>query len=171
MIDFILKYRTRVQQNRNDRVKKLIPYEDIHDVALLFDACDYYKMPPIIYALEREGKRVRAWSYSSREIADFECTLRLSMLNMKSLNFWFMPKKHIVNDFVNYPAQLLLDVSQVYNPVLEYLSVCSKAPFKAGFKAEDPRRYDLVYDIRKTQGIIEENVSHLLFYLKNLREK
>ena len=77
----------------------------------------------------------------------------------------------LISTDLGYPADWLLDLSQRANPVTEYLTAVSQAPFRTGFKVDCPRIYDFVLDIRPTAYDLQENAASLLFYLRNLKLK
>ncbi|MBQ7163431.1 MAG: hypothetical protein IJR64_07565 [Bacteroidales bacterium] len=170
MISCFLKYRTRAARRR-PRKRQWMEYAAVGRVAMLFDYPDYEKAMAVKAGLEADGKQVRAWSYSEVEMSDTELSPSLRVLNNNHLNFFFLPKKYILDDYLGYPADWLLDLSQRANPVTEYLTAVSQAPFRTGFKVDCPRIYDFVLDIRPTAYDLQENAASLLFYLRNLKLK
>ncbi|MBQ9202131.1 MAG: hypothetical protein IJ154_07175 [Bacteroidales bacterium] len=170
MISFFLRNKTRTAR-RSRRSRRWMEYRAVGRVAMLFDYADYAQAMDIKAELEADGKQVRAWSWAEVEMNDTAWSPSIRMLNDSHLNFFFLPRKYIMDDYLGYPADLLLDLSQRSNPLTEYLTACSPAGFRAGFKVAYPKIYDFVLDIRPTAYDLSENAGDLLFYLRNLKLK
>lgn len=144
-------------------------FGDVRRIVMHFDYPDYDKAMRVKRELEKEGKKVFAWTYSQIERDNTALSSDVHVLTDRHLNFFFLPKKYVLANYTGQHADMLLDLSQTQNPLMEYLTLASGCPFRVGFKADDPSIYDFVLDISHSSSDLDENAATLLFYLKSLR--
>lgn len=56
----------------------------------------------------------------------------LKCVKKSDLNFWYIPQSADINEFINTPYEILIDVNTNYYFPAEYITVLSKAEFKVG---------------------------------------
>lgn len=91
-------------------------------------------------------------------------------LTVKDLDFWGLPKKEKVDDFVNIRFELLLNIALEDNLVLDYLTALSQAKFKVGSSQKADNYFDLNINIDENRDPMYL-AKQQIFYLAQLNKK
>lgn len=146
-------------------------FDQVKSIAILCDAADYWQAMAFQAKLQAMGKKVRVWFYAEVEDPIWDYAPSRRFLTRHHLDFFFFPKKYLLDDFQGFPADMLMNLSRSSQSVLEYLSLQSPAHFRVAFDAQKAKYYDFVLSVDPENSSFEENAESLLFYLKNLRLK
>jgi len=84
------------------------------------------------------------------------------------LNFFSIPKSHIVDRFILEPFDMLINCTVTQYFPVEYISQLSVAKCKVGIMREGDLCYDLMIDIQKNRTI-GYFLKNLEIYLANIR--
>jgi hypothetical protein len=77
----------------------------------------------------------------------------INLFSRKELSWSMIPKTTLVNDFIDKPFDVLLDLSlNDFFPV-EYIARLSKSKFKIGRYTMDHNAYDLMFDIHEDNNL------------------
>ena len=91
-------------------------------------------------------------------------------LTVKDLDFWGLPKKEKVDEFLKIRFELLLNIAPENNLVLDYVTALSQAKFKVGSSPKTKNYFDLNINIdenRDPMYIAKQQI----FYLAQLNKK
>lgn len=91
-------------------------------------------------------------------------------LTVKDLDFWGLPKKEKVDDFINIRFELLLNIALEDNLVLDYLTALSQAKFKVGSSQKVNNFFDLNINIDENRDAMYL-AKQQIFYLAQLNKK
>ncbi|MFA6590036.1 MAG: hypothetical protein WCS66_06810 [Bacteroidales bacterium] len=172
MVDFFLKRKIKELRRQHKRNKRFMNYTDLQRVCILFDMADYEYIAPLVDKLIADGKDVMAWTYAARGIAFSDYPSCYHVITDRDLTFCYFPKKYLMNRYLGFPADLLIDLCYIPHALNEYFVASSPALYRLGLKTADPLWYDMIVDIRgQEKEEMEKNAADVLFYLKNLRVK
>ncbi len=172
MVDFFLKRKIKELRRNHSRSKRFMNYAELKRVSLLFDIADYGHVTPLVDQLLADGKEVMVWTYAARGIDSNDYPPYFNVISDRDLTFCYFPKKYLMDRYLGYPADLLIDLC--YNPhaLNEFFVATSPALYRLGLKTADPIWYDMIVDIRgQEKEEMEKNAADVLFYLKSLRVK
>lgn len=170
MKNIVIRKKTKQLQEKA-RLKALKEFKDVKRIAILFDGVDFLQADAFRKELEAMGKVVRCWSYAEVDSPEWEYSPVYRFLTRRHLNFLRMPKCYIQDDFLGFPADMLMNLSMSHHEVPEYMAMLSQADFRVSFQADRAKYYDFVLALSAEQMDFKENADNLLFYLKNLRLK
>lgn len=91
-------------------------------------------------------------------------------LTVKDLDFWGLPKKEKVDEFLSIKFEILLNIAMENNLVLEYLTALSKAQFKVGSSPNKKNYFDMNINIGENTEPMYL-AKQQIFYLAQLNKK
>jgi len=91
-------------------------------------------------------------------------------LTVKDLDFWGLPKKDKVEEFINIRFELLLNIALEDNLVLDYITALSQAKFKVGSSLKTKNYFDLNINIDENRDSMYL-AKQQIFYLAQLNKK
>ena len=89
---------------------------------------------------------------------------------MKDLDFWGLPKKDKVDEFINIRFEVLFNIALEDNLVLDYITALSQARFKVGSTQIINNYFDLNINIGENQDAVYL-AKQQIFYLAQLNKK
>jgi hypothetical protein len=143
---FLKKEFERIKNNRH---KQVSTFKSAEIVALLFDASDpeeFELVKKYIKRLKEEKIKVKALGYyHSKEMpALMASKLEYDFFTKKQLKWYLKPDNPIVENFINEPFDLLINLSMKTLTPLLYVMALSKAKFKVGLHNNKYLKY---YDL------------------------
>ncbi len=91
-------------------------------------------------------------------------------LTVKDLDFWGLPKKEKVDEFINIRFEILLNITLENNLVIDYITALSKAKFKVGSSKKTNNYFDLNINIDENRDPMYL-AKQQIFYLAQLNKK
>lgn len=91
-------------------------------------------------------------------------------LTVKDLDFWGLPKKEKVEEFINIRFEVLFNIALDKNLVTDYITALSQARFKTGCSTDENNHFDLNINIDENQDAMYL-VKQQIFYLSQLNKK
>ncbi|KAF0236277.1 MAG: hypothetical protein FD181_2848 [Prolixibacteraceae bacterium] len=91
-------------------------------------------------------------------------------LTVKDLDFWGLPKKDKVDEFINIRFEVLFNIAFEDNLVLDYITALSQARFKVGSTQIINNYFDLNINIGENQDAVYL-AKQQIFYLAQLNKK
>jgi len=91
-------------------------------------------------------------------------------LTVKDLDFWGLPKKEKVEEFINIKFEVLFNIALDNNLVIDYITALSQARFKVGSSSDTRNYFDLNINIDENQEAMYL-VKQQIFYLAQLNKK
>ena len=153
---------------KNKITRKAVNFDKAKRIGILFDATNpdneaivnRYKRN-----LQNSGKQVDMLAYVDDKL-EHDTTL-FKYFNKKNLSWTLQPKGSVVEQFMNTPFDVLLNLHIDTVPPLEYVSALSKAHLRVGqFRDDKEYCYDLMIDIPK-----DDNLNNFIGQLDSLLKK
>jgi hypothetical protein len=91
-------------------------------------------------------------------------------LTVKDLDFWGLPKKDKVDEFINIRFELLLNIAFESTLVLDYITALSQAKFKVGCSSNKKNYFDMNINLDKNRSPMYI-AKQQIFYLAQLNKK
>lgn len=91
-------------------------------------------------------------------------------LTVKDLDFWGLPKKEKVEEFINIKFEVLFNIALDNNLVIDYITALSQARFKVGSSPDTRNYFDLNINIDENQEAMYL-AKQQIFYLAQLNKK
>ena len=91
-------------------------------------------------------------------------------LTVKDLDFWGLPKKEKVDEFINIRFEVLFNIALEDNLVLDYITALSQARFKIGSSPNANNYFDLNINIDENRDPMYL-AKQQIFYLAQLNKK
>ncbi len=91
-------------------------------------------------------------------------------LTVKDLDFWGLPKKEKVDEFINIRFEILLNIAFENNLILDYITALSQAKFKVGSARKANNYFDLNINIDENRDSMYL-AKQQIFYLAQLNKK
>lgn len=91
-------------------------------------------------------------------------------LTVQDLNFWGLPKKDKVDDFINIRFEILFNIAHENNLILDYITALSQAKFKIGSSPKKNNYFDLNIKIDENRDSMYL-AKQQIFYLAQLNKK
>lgn len=162
---YLLKSKVRTL----DRKVQSVNLYSAKKAAVIFQPADqaaFEKVQKFIKLLNENGVSVTAVGYINEKKIPNIFLLRKGFLFycLEDLNWYCKPAASFVNDFLNEPFDILIDLSLERNLPVDYLSYLSVASFKAGKHFENNHPFDLTIDVSKNNNI-EYLIEQLQHYL------
>lgn len=103
-------------------------------------------------------------------LAFFSNKKGFNFFSRKDLNWYGRPKDHIIDEFVEKPFDILIDLSLDEHYPVQYIVALSQAKLKVGRFIEDNTFYDIMIDTAK-DNTLENLVNQVELYLSILNVK
>lgn len=91
-------------------------------------------------------------------------------LTVKDLDFWGLPKKEKVEEFINIKFEVLFNIALDNNLVIDYITALSQARFKVGSSPDTNNHFDLNINIDENRDAMYL-AKQQIFYLAQLNKK
>lgn len=153
----------RAKQNRAER--NFVGLENVQSVGILFDATDLNIRDIILqYAkqLTLNNKRVKLLGYFDSKVEDPNFTFRY--FNRKNLDWAGRPHGEQVQEFLEQPFDMMINLDTISKPPAEFISAQSKAHLRIGPVTEHTFCYELMIDISKSNNL-QEFIQQMEFIL------
>lgn len=140
------------RQNRTER--KFVGFEKAQSIGILFDATDLDKREAVFqYAenLSNNNKRVKLLGFFDSKLDDPNFTFRY--FNRKQLDWAGRPHGENVQEFVEQPFDMMINLDTISKPQAEYISAQSHAHLRIGPVTENTFCYELMVDISGSQNL------------------
>lgn len=117
---------------------------------------DFQHVKNFLHYLRDLDSKVIALCYiDSKKIPDYYLLVKgFNFFTRKSVNLFYIPTHPVVNDFIEQPLDMLIDLSVEDVFSIQYIGILSKAKFKIGIRQKRMEKYyDLMIDIGKDKSI------------------
>jgi hypothetical protein len=168
-----LKRRIKSGVDKKNRELKLQSWATVKTIGFLYivpDEQEYIKFTSFINSLQAEKKEIKALGLLTTKEMPHYCYPRLSFdyFSRKETNWYGKPVGSKVNDFVDTPFDLLINLDLSGNLVFDCIVSISAARLKAGiFRKENAAPYDLMIDDSSVSdsGLL---IEHVISWIKTL---
>jgi hypothetical protein len=144
----VFKRSLQLQGRQNQTDRKFVGFEKSQSIGILFDATDLDSREIVFqYAeqLTNNNKRVKLLGFFNSKLDDPNFTFRY--FNRKNLDWAGRPYGENVQDFIQQPFDMMINLDTVPKPQAEYVSAQSKAHLRIGPVTEHTFCYELMIDI------------------------
>lgn len=131
--------------------------KDAQNIGIIYNATEYVSFEIIrnlVKELSLDSRRITVLGYvDSKDLIDSYLYRKgFDFFSRKELNWYNKPVSPVVNQFINEPFDLLINLSlEDYYPI-QYITAMSKATFKSGKYNAGDDRLDLMIDIEKEKN-------------------
>lgn len=143
------------QQGRQNRAeRKFMGVEKAQSIGILFDATDLGMREAVFqYAdqLSKNNKRVKLLGFFDSKVDDLNFTFRY--FNRKHLDWVGRPHGENVQEFIQQPFDMMINLDTKPKPQAEYVSAQSHAHLRIGPVTENTFCYELMIDISGSQNL------------------
>ena len=173
--DRIRLFFQRREFSQRKRSKKLYALEDAKSIGVIFHAVhppDYNAVDDLISKLCKEGKKMVSVGLVPHRNKPEHLVPKLNMHFFCPDDFsWNLKiKKQAIQQFVDEPFDILLDLTPSSLFFAKYLAGLSNARFKVGpYRADQTDFYDLMIE-KKAEATLQEYIKHCLHYLQILKK-
>ncbi|MFN7116853.1 MAG: DUF6913 domain-containing protein [Saprospiraceae bacterium] len=140
------------KQNRIDR--KFVGFEKAQYIGILFDATDLNQREIVFqYAdqLGKKGTRIKLLGFFDSKLEDPNFTFKY--FNRKNLDWAGRPTGEQVQEFVQQPFDMLINLDVTSKPQAAYVSAQSKAHLRVGPVEDHTFSYELMIDISGSNNL------------------
>lgn len=141
---------------------------------ILFDASDHQNYEAARTLLKfLTGKKIKTTGLGyadSKEVSKFyQYYTGFNFFTIKDTNWLGIPNNHNINDFIDEPLDILIDLHIKENFLLKYICAMSAASTKIGKLNKETDCYDLMIDIKSNPSpeFLSEQIKHYLTVIKN----
>ncbi len=119
------------------RKREVVNFNDAETIALIFDATDredFEIIKKYIKKLKGNKKKVRALGFydGKEEPTLMSSKLEYDFFSRKQLKWYLKPNDPIIDNFLQEPFEVLINLCMDYKTPLLYVTALSKANFKVG---------------------------------------
>lgn len=143
------------QQGKQNKAERKFPgFEKAQSIGILFDATDLNIREVVFkYAdqLSNNNKRVKLLGFFDSKVDDPNFTFRY--FNRKQLDWIGRPHGEMVQEFIQQPFDMMINLDIVSKPQAEYVSAQSHAQLRIGPVTENTFCYELMIDISGSQNL------------------
>lgn len=171
MIKSFIKRSIKNNIKNNTNRCKIVDFESINRIIILYEVENIEKILDVKSLLEKEGKELFLFGYSSNK-SDQSPIKDGLFLNQRQINLFYYPKKDIEIYFedLSKKCDALIDLTNSNHLSLCYLISKSKGLLKLGLNTDRINLFDIIFEIEK--NVDAKFLSqHLLFYLRKLKVK
>ena len=165
-----LHQRLLQQQLRHQRFSRhSIHFDKARSIGILFDATELSSRDTVLrYAeqLKAIGKSVRLLGYLDNRTESESFSFHI--FNKKDLDWLMRPKGHNVEEFLDHPFDILLNLSMEENPALEYIAALSQAHYRVGVFSKAIHCYELMIDLPTSQKL-PDLIKQIEFFLQKMQ--
>lgn len=170
----IKDYCFKKQRQKVKRTRKVVNYHDAVSIAILYDAskeADYKYIANVVKNLQNEHKKVKTIGFiRQKKMPSYGFPkLTFEFCNKREFKWNFKPRQLVIKEFIEYPFDILIDLSPPDIYQFKYISGLSKASLIVGFYNEKWNEYyDLLIKV-EPDCTIEGFMQHCIHYLKMLK--
>ena len=157
----------QLKKRRAKKSKQLVNLEKAKSIGILFDATDLDQRKTVLHyadTLRKKRKQVRLLGFFDNKLKDNNFTFW--HFNKKNIDWAFRPKGKDIEDFIDQPFDLMINLNPESKYYSEYISALSNASFKVGPFTENTFCYDLMIDTSK-----RTNLNHFIDQMEGLLKK
>ncbi len=168
---FFSRFILEQQFKRINRHKKFNNLRNAHKIAIVWDGsniADFKAITDFFQEMQKRNIQVDVVCYYPKTVLPDEYTLirYLTCIKQSDLNFLLIPKSDDIDEFINTPYEILIDINNNnYFPV-KYVTVMSRAQFKVGAESSTYRdkldmtikmtkEYDPAYYLQQVKYYLE----------------
>jgi hypothetical protein len=164
---FILKQRLKKTKRR----KKFNNLHNSHKIGIVWDGsniADFEAITAFYQEMQKINIQVDIVCYYPKNILPDEYTLirYLTCVKKSDLNFLFIPQSVDIDEFINTPYEILIDINNNNYFPAKYITVLSRAEFKVGAESSAysdkldmtikiTRKYDPAYYLQQVKYYLE----------------
>ena len=148
-------------------------FEASKNIGIVFNATkeqDFELVKKYVKYLRAFGKKVKTIGYfDQKEIPGMVYSkVEHEYISNKDLNWYLKPLSFFIDEFIEQPYDILIDLNLDDDFALQYISSLSKAKFKIGKFASDADRFDMMIEMEQGQNLklFLKHVDHYLMQLK-----
>jgi len=172
---FLWEYHFKRNYLHVKRQRDVVNLTDAKTVVILFELTsedDYYRINSFVKTLQSNQKIVNALGFYTENVLPSYCSRRLSydFISPKDLNWFGIPSKSFINDFVRKECDLLIDLSMKENKTLQYIAGLSRAKMKVGRHSDESTRYYDMMFITDNLKDVEAYIQNVIQYLSGLNK-
>lgn len=122
---------------RTRRYKKFNNLHNSHKIGIVWDGSnttDFEALKDFYHEMQKINIQVDIVCYYPKKILPDEYTLirYLTCIKSSELNFFFIPQSNDIEEFINTPYEILIDINNNNYFPAKYVTVLSRAEFKVG---------------------------------------
>jgi len=157
------------------RTKKACNFQDAQNVGIIFTIeheQDYEEKRELLNYLKNLPLQMTLVVFSRNPELDGNLSekKRINIIGLEDLNWYFLPKGPVVEDFIHQPYDMLINLNMKTDLQTSYLTGLSKAHFKIGLKNEAGKFCDLIIDLQDNNQF-EYYAAQLKHYLTVINQK
>ncbi len=144
---------------KKESVPNKFNFNQIKTVGILVDASnadDFELVKRYVLYLREHSKKVKVIGFfSTKHIPPLTYSkLEYDFFSVKEINWLGKPTTHVIDNFIEEPYDLLIDLNIHDHFPLKYIASISKAKFKVGkYNEKDESIYDMMIDADHTQTL------------------
>lgn len=170
----VLKKKLKNQSLRSVQSCNVEEANSLGMICVIKDVKDYESVVQIIKLIKSEFKipniKILAYYPKKDEPEFLKSRLGLDFFTIYDLNYYALPKKAVVKNFITERFDILLDLTEVETIPLRLILFLSNSPFKVGsFSEEKKPFYDLMIETDPKDYL--QYVKHVINYLKIFNKK
>ena len=156
------------------RDKKAIGFSEAKSIGILYDATefeDYEIVKQYVKDIRAQHIEALALGYvDKKELPNMQfAKLGLDFFTKKDLTWNMIPSNIVVNNFINTPFDILINLHAEKSFPLQYISAMSKSKFRIGvFHKRNEPFFDLLIDVKGDKSL-KSLINHVNHYLKIIR--
>ncbi len=172
MIESLKKYFQRKEIRKNLKIlQRRLVFQSIEQaknigvVYVVESEADYIRVDNWIKKLFANGKIIRVIGYHHSDNVPHYCIPKLKheYYSKKDVNWYGKPIRVSVNDFINEPFDVLIDLTMVDNYTIKHIVSSSNASMKIGRKVDG---YEDLYDLMLSLNE-EHDMDDLIYFVES----
>lgn len=131
----VFAYHVKQFNKRVECNKKYVDYEHARSVLVLYESEPTENrnfISEVIRTLTSDGKRVSVYGFVSKKMAISSSTNKFTMLDLKSVNFFYQPNESLLQLLEEDQFDLVIDLTINYCQPLQYVLLHTNAACKVG---------------------------------------
>jgi len=153
--EFIGSKLLAIKSKKVTRLKKTQSLNSAKNIGILFDAIDPKQQKRVVdfvdILIKKHGMQVQTLGFVSNPelISAFHGQNGFKYFSKKDFNWYGSIENVLVQDFINEPFNIFIDLSLESSYPLEYITSLTQANFTVGQFNESKLSYDFMIDIKK----------------------
>jgi hypothetical protein len=149
--NLVLKQRRR----KTRRQKKFNNLRNAHKIGIVWDGSrteDFEALTAFYQEMQERNIQVDIICYYPRKVLPDKYTAirYLTCIKRTDLNYFFIPQSDDIDEFINTPYEILIDINENNLFPVRFISVLSRAEFKVGIESSSYRNeLDMTINIDK----------------------
>lgn len=153
MLDYFLQRAIKSGVKKYNRNRSFVSFNKINDILILFEIDQWNELQPIINDLEKNNKRVIAWTIRTTETPSIQFPSFVKVVEPQDITWLNLFKANITDEFDKLSYDTLLDFTDEYNNYLFLLLLRNKSKFCIGFIERECKIYDFILLKNKSQNL------------------